>query len=75
MHNTSNCHCYDKDGKPLGITTGMPSDAKKPSKKYGCNKQMAFMQTTFEAYAEAKKASKSKKCKKHEYDSSISSDS
>jgi hypothetical protein len=36
---------------------------------------MAFMQTMFEAYAKAKKASKSKKCKKHAYDSSSSFDS
>jgi hypothetical protein len=37
---------------------------------------MAFMQTTFKAYVKAnKKADKSKKCKKRDYDSSDSSDS
>ncbi len=34
---------------------------------------MAFMQTTSMAYVKAKKAGKSKKCKKHDYDSSDSS--
>ncbi len=60
MFNTSDCHCYDKDGKPLGAATGKPFNSKKPYKKLGGNKQMAFMQTMFEAYAKAKKASKSK---------------
>jgi hypothetical protein len=36
---------------------------------------MAFMQTMFEAYVKAKKAGKSKNCKKHDYDPSNSSDS
>ncbi len=54
---------------------GKPSESKKPSKKFGGNKSMAFMQTMFEDYVKAKKAGKSKKCKKHDYDSSSSSDS
>jgi hypothetical protein len=36
---------------------------------------MAFMQTMFEAYVKAKKAGKSTKLKKHDYDSSSSSNS
>jgi hypothetical protein len=36
---------------------------------------MALMQTMFEAYPKAKKASKSKKCKKRECDYSDSSNS
>jgi hypothetical protein len=26
-HDTSACHSYDKDGKPLGAAAGKPSDA------------------------------------------------
>jgi hypothetical protein len=36
---------------------------------------MAFMQTMFKAYVKAKKTGKSKKCKKHDYDSRDSSNS
>jgi hypothetical protein len=61
MHNTSDCHWYDKDGKPPGTAAGKPYKSKKPYKKFGGNKSMAFMQTMIEAYAKAKKASKSKK--------------
>jgi hypothetical protein len=75
MHNTSDCHCYLKDGKPLEAAADKPSKSKKPRKKFWGNKSMAFMQTMFEAYAKAKKASKSKKCKKPEDDSSGSSNS
>jgi hypothetical protein len=66
MHitNNSDCRCYNKDGKFLGAAAGKPSKSKKPYKKFGGNKNMAFMQTMFEAYAKAKKASKSKKPKK-----------
>jgi hypothetical protein len=71
MHNTCDCHCYDKDGKPLGTEAGKPSDAKKLCKKFGDDKQMAFMQTMFQAYAKTKKASKSKTCKMCEYGSSL----
>jgi hypothetical protein len=64
-HNTLDCHCYDSNGKPLKAAAGKPSESKKPYKKSGGNKGMAFMQTMFEAYAKSqKKASMSKKCKK-----------
>jgi hypothetical protein len=53
--------CYDSNGKPLEATAGKPSESKKPYKKIGGNKGMAFMQTMFEAYAKIqKKASKSR---------------
>jgi hypothetical protein len=70
-HNTSNCCCYDKDCK----AADKPPDAKKPYKKVGGKKSMAFMQTISEAYTKAKKASKSKKRKKCENDSYSSSNS
>jgi hypothetical protein len=70
------CHRYDSNGKPLTAAAGKPSESKKPYKKSGGNKGMAFMQSMFEAYVKTqKKASKSKKCKKRDYDSSDSSDS
>jgi hypothetical protein len=66
-HNTLGCHCYDSNGKPLEAAAGKPSESKKPYKKFGANKNMAFMQSMFEAYAKSqKKAGKSKKCKKHD---------
>jgi hypothetical protein len=75
-HNTLDCHCYDSNGKPLKAAAGKPSESKRPYKKSGGDKNMAFMQSMFEAYAKCqKKASKSKKRKKHDYDSSDSSDS
>jgi hypothetical protein len=75
-HNTLDCHCYDSNGKPLEAAAGKPSESKKPYKKSGGNKDMAFMQSMFEAYAKSqKKAGKSKKRKKHDYDSIDSSDS
>jgi hypothetical protein len=75
-HNTSDCRCYDSNGKPLEAAAGKPSESKKPYKKTGGNKGMAFMQSMFEAYLKSqKKASKSKKRKKRDYDSSDSSDS
>ncbi len=53
-----------------------PSESKKPYKKSGGDKGMAFMQSMFEAYVKSqKKASKSKKRKKRDYDSSDSSNS
>ncbi len=74
-HNTLDCHCYDSNGKPLKAAAGKPSEAKKPYKKSGGNKGMAFMQSMFKAYAKSqKKAGKSKKRKKRDYDSSDSSD-
>jgi hypothetical protein len=76
MHNTLYCHCNDSNGKPLETTAGKPSESKKPYKKSGGNKNMAFMQSMFVAYAKSqKKASKSKKRKKRDYDSSDSSNS
>ncbi len=75
-HNTLDCHRYHSNGKPLEAAAGKPSESKKPYKKSGGNKGMAFMQSMFEAYVKSqKKASKSKKRKKHDYDSSDSSNS
>ncbi len=75
-HNTLDCHCYDSNDKPLEAAAGKPSESKKPYKKSGGNKGMAFMQSMFEAYVKSqKKAGKSKKWKKRDYDSSDSSNS
>jgi hypothetical protein len=75
-HNTLDCRCYDSNGKPFEAAAGKPSESKKPYKKFGGNKGMAFMQTMFQAYAKSqKKAGKSKKHKKRDHDSSASSDS
>jgi hypothetical protein len=75
-HNTLDCRCYDSNGKPLKAAVGKLFESKKPYKKSGCNKGMAFMQSTFKAYVKSqKKAGKPKKCKKRDYDSSDSSDS
>jgi hypothetical protein len=75
-HNTSDCRRYDSNGKPLEAAAGKPSQSKKPYKKSGGDKGMAFMQSMFEAYVKSqKKAGKSKKHKKRDYDSSYSSDS
>jgi hypothetical protein len=76
MHNTLDCCRYDSYGKPLEAAVGKPSESKKPYKKSGGDKSMAFMQSMFEAYVKSQeKAGKSKKCKKRDYDSSDSSDS
>jgi hypothetical protein len=73
-HNTLDCHCYDSIGNPLEVAAGKPSESKKPFKKSGGDKGMAFMQSMFKAYTKSwKKASKSKKHKKHNYNSSNSS--
>jgi hypothetical protein len=75
-HNTLDCRCYDSNGKPLEAAAGKLSESKKPYKKSGGNKSMAFMQSMFKAYVKSqKKAGKSKKHKKCDYDSSDSSDS
>jgi hypothetical protein len=59
-HNTLDCCCYDSNGNPLKAAAGKPSESKKPYKKPGGNKNMAFMQSMFEAYAKSqKKAGKS----------------
>ncbi len=76
MHNTLDCRHYDSNSKPLEAAAGKPSESKKPYKKFGGNKGMAFMQSMFKAYVKSqKKASKSKKHKKRDYDSSDSSNS
>jgi hypothetical protein len=54
-HNTLDCRCYDSSGKPLEAAAGKPSESKKPHKRFGGNKSMAFMQTMFKAYVKAKK--------------------
>ena len=75
-HNTLDCRYYDSNGKPLEAAAVKPSESKKPYKKLGGNKGMAFMQSMFEAHVKSqKKAGKSKKSKKRDYDSSDSSDS
>ncbi len=75
-HNTVDCHCYDSNGKPLEAAADKPTESKKPFKRAGGNKGMAFMQTMFEAYAKSqKKAGKSKKWKMRNYASSDRSNS
>ncbi len=75
-HNTLDCRCYDSNGKPLEAAAGKPSESKRPYKKSGGDKGMAFMQPMFKASVRSqKKAGKSKKPKKRDYDSSDSSDS
>jgi len=73
MHNTSDCCKYDKDGKPLGAAPGKSSDAGKPYKKFGGDKQLVYMTAMFESIQRGLKKQKkgSKKCKKR-YDSSSS---
>jgi hypothetical protein len=76
MHNTLDCRRYDSNDKPLKAAAGKPSESKKPYKKSGGDKGMAFMQSIFEAYViSQKKSGKSKKHKKRDYDSSDCSDS
>jgi hypothetical protein len=76
MHNTLDCCRYDSNGKPLEAVAAQPAESKKPHKKFGGDKNMAFMQSMFEAYVKSqKKTGKSKKRKKRDYDSSDSSDS
>ncbi len=68
IHNTLDCRCYDSNGKPLELAAGKPNEFKKPYKKSGGNKGLAFMQSMFKAYAKSqKKAGKSKKRKKRDY--------
>jgi hypothetical protein len=70
------CRCYDSNGKPLKSAAGKPSESKKPYKQSGGDKGMAFMQSMLEAYVKnQKKAGKSRKNKKCDYDSSDSPDS
>ncbi len=44
-HNTLDCRCYNSNGKPLEAAAGKPSESKKPYKKSGGDKGMAFMQS------------------------------
>jgi hypothetical protein len=53
MHNTLDCRHYDSNGKPLEAAAGKPCESKKPYKKSGGNKNMAFYQYMFEAYAKS----------------------
>jgi hypothetical protein len=56
------CLCYGSNGTPLEAAAGNPTESKKPYKKFGGDKSMAFMQTMFEAYVKVnKKAGKYKK--------------
>ena len=62
-------------GKPLGTAPGKSSDAGKPYKKFGGDKQLAYMAAVFESIQKGlKKQKKSKKHKKRKkrYDSSSS---
>jgi hypothetical protein len=54
-HNTLACCFYDSNGKPLMVAAGKPSESKKPYKKFGGDKDIAFMQSMFEAFAKANK--------------------
>ncbi len=53
MHNTLDCCCYDSNGKLLKAAAGKLSESKKPYKKSGGIKSMAFMQSMFEAYVKS----------------------
>jgi hypothetical protein len=57
-HNTLDCCRYGSNGKPLKAAVGKPAESKKPYKKFGGNKNMAFMQSVFEAYAKSQKKSR-----------------
>ncbi len=57
MHNTLDCCHYDSNGKPLKAAAGKPSESKKPYKKSGGNKGMAFMKSMFKAYVKSQKKS------------------
>jgi hypothetical protein len=49
------CQHYDSNGKPLKAAAGKPSESKKPYKKFGGNKGVAFMQTMIKAYVKSQK--------------------
>jgi hypothetical protein len=75
-YTTLDCCRYDSNGKPFKAAAGKPSESMKPYKKFGGDKSTAFFQSIIEAYAKSqKKAGKSKKHKKRDYDSRDSSDS
>jgi hypothetical protein len=72
-HNTSKCCRYDKDDKPLNAASGKPSNAKKPYKKYGGDKQMAYITAMLESLQKGlMKKKKSNKKRKKRYDDSSS---
>ncbi len=76
MHNTLDCRRHDSNGMALEAVAAKLAESKKPYKKFGGDKIMAFMQSMFKAYVRSqKKAGKSKKRKKRDKDSSDSSDS
>jgi hypothetical protein len=52
-HITLNCCCYDSNGKPLKVAAGKSSESKRPYKKSGGNKGIAFMQSIFEAHVKS----------------------
>ncbi len=49
------CRCYDSNGKPLEAVAAKLAESKKPYKKFGGDKSMAFMQSMFEAYVKSQK--------------------
>jgi hypothetical protein len=55
MHNTLDCHCYDSNGEPLEAAAGKPSESKKPYKKSGGDKNMAFFQSMFKVMQKARR--------------------
>jgi len=71
-HNTSDCRKYDKDGKPLGTAPGKSSNAGKPHKKFGGDKQLAYMTAMFDSIQKGLKKQKKGKKRKKRYDSSSS---
>ncbi len=76
MHNTRECHHYNKEGKPLGNSVGKSSGARKPHKQFGGKKGLAYMTAMLEAIQKGqKRAANSKKRKKRAYDSSSDSNS
>ena len=52
-HNTLDCRRYDSNGKPLEAAAAKPAESKKPYKKFGGDKNMAFMQSMFKAYVKS----------------------
>jgi hypothetical protein len=66
------CCKYDKDGKPLGAAPGKSSDAGKPHKKFGGDKQLAYMTAMFESIQKGLKKQKKSMKRKKRYDSSSS---
>ncbi len=47
-HNTNECCKYNKEGNPIAVAAGKPSEAKKPFNKGG-GKQMAYLTATIES--------------------------